>query len=144
MCATATGKTSHTSVCNVEKGKNAPFKVLYIMLIDTNHARIRTTLWCHDHISPLPIPVSSLLCSWSSLLMSSCLLRFTLLSDVTRHLSVHSAEPAYSCLFQNCTYKARSVTALNRHIRLVRNLCLHMQRGFNLHEILCVTYLMRC
>ncbi|KAG0710740.1 Histone H4 transcription factor [Chionoecetes opilio] len=46
---------------------------------------------------------------------------FTLLADVTRHLSVHSPEPVYSCMFQNCTYKARSVTALNRHIRLVHN-----------------------
>lgn len=55
---------------------------------------------------------------------------FTLLSDVTRHLSVHSAEPAYSCLFQNCTYKSRSVTALNKHIRLVHN-------GLDKHHYAC-------
>ncbi|KAK8377448.1 hypothetical protein O3P69_013824 [Scylla paramamosain] len=46
---------------------------------------------------------------------------FTVLTDVTRHLSVHSTEPAYSCPFQNCTYKSRSVSSQNRHIRMVHN-----------------------
>lgn len=46
---------------------------------------------------------------------------FKNLTDMTRHLSVHSAEPAYSCPFLNCTFKSRSVSTQNRHIRLVHN-----------------------
>ena len=49
-----------------------------------------------------------------------CLHRFKNLTDMTRHLSVHSVEPAYSCPYQNCTYKSRSLSSQNRHIRMVR------------------------
>ncbi|XP_045621239.1 histone H4 transcription factor [Procambarus clarkii] len=46
---------------------------------------------------------------------------FTLIADLTRHLTVHSEEPAYVCPYNECDYKCRSSTTLNRHIKMVHN-----------------------
>lgn len=46
---------------------------------------------------------------------------FAAITDLTRHLSVHSEEPAYVCPFHDCEFKCRAVSTLNRHIKRIHN-----------------------
>ncbi|KAK8745517.1 hypothetical protein OTU49_000238 [Cherax quadricarinatus] len=68
---------------------------------------------------------------------------FTLIADLTRHLFVHSEEPAYVCPYNNCEYKCRSSPTLNRHIKMVHNglrkdhyACHMCNLKFNMGEVL--------
>ncbi|XP_042222717.1 histone H4 transcription factor-like isoform X2 [Homarus americanus] len=46
---------------------------------------------------------------------------FTGITDLSRHLSVHSEEPPYPCPDNTCEFKCRATSTLNRHIKTAHN-----------------------
>ncbi|XP_066941698.1 histone H4 transcription factor-like [Macrobrachium rosenbergii] len=47
-----------------------------------------------------------------------CEKAFKVITDLNRHISVHSEDPPYLCPFLGCSYACRAMTTLNKHIKM--------------------------
>ncbi|XP_071551578.1 histone H4 transcription factor-like [Panulirus ornatus] len=81
-----------------------------------------TVLYDYVFVCKSVLHLSFYLILWYILHYDICLFfSFAAITDLTRHLSVHSEEPAYVCPFHDCEFKCRAVSTLNRHIKRIHN-----------------------